>query len=127
MLNNDAFDFTFVDLDDIMIATIVASIGVFGGLALLFFIGVKFTETKMFARVALTDTMSRNEGYTSNFNKESMIGKEGVAHTVLRPSGKVNIAGEIYDAYTRGDYIDKDVEIIVTSEEGTSLKVKQKA
>lgn len=127
MLNNDAFDFTFVDMDEILIATIVASVGIFGGLALLFVIGVKFTDSKFFQRVALTDTMSRSEGYTSSFHKESMVGKSGTAFTVLRPSGKISIDGEIYDAYTRGDYIDKGTEIIVTSDEGTSLKVKTKA
>ncbi|MEQ8927809.1 MAG: NfeD family protein [Fulvivirga sp.] len=126
MLNNDAFDFTFVDIDDIVIAALVASIGIFGGFALLFVIGVKFTDSKFFARVALTDTMNRTEGYTSNFNKESMIGKAGTAHTVLRPSGKIMINGELYDAYTRGDYIDKGSEVIVVSDEGTSLKVKLK-
>lgn len=127
MLNNDAFDFTFVDMDEILVASIVASVGIFGGLAALFIIGVKFTDSKFFARVALTDTMSRSEGYTSSFNKESMVGKSGTAHTVLRPSGKVIIEDEVYDAYTRGEYIEKDTEIIVTSDEGTSLKVKIKA
>ncbi|MEQ8573079.1 MAG: NfeD family protein, partial [Fulvivirga sp.] len=60
----------------------------------------------------------------SSFNDKTLVGKSGVAHTVLRPSGKVLIDGDVYDAYTRGDYIDKDQKIIVTSDEGTSLKVK---
>ncbi len=124
MLNNDAFDFTYVDYNSIIVAIIAASLGVFGGVALLFIVGIKMTDSKFFARVALTDTMNRSEGYTSSFIKESMIGKKGVAHTVLRPSGRVMIDGEVFDAYTRGDYIDKDQKIIVTSEEGTSLKVK---
>jgi membrane-bound serine protease (ClpP class) len=125
MLNNDAFDFTFVEFDSIIMAIIVASLGVFGGLALLIIVGVKMTDSKLFARVALTDTMNRSDGYTSSFIKESMIGKSGTAHTVLRPSGKVMIDGDVYDAYTRGDYIEKDQKITVTSDEGTSLKVKQ--
>ena len=32
---------------------------------------------------------------------------------------------EIFDAYTRGSYIEKDRHIEVISEEGTSLKVKE--
>lgn len=126
MLNNDAFDFTFVEFDSILIAVVVASVGVVGGLILLFIVGVKMTDSKFFARVALTETMNRSEGYTSSFNDKTIVGKTGIAHTVLRPSGKVLIEGEVYDAYTRGDYIDKDQKIIVTSEEGTSLKVKLK-
>ncbi|MTI39360.1 NfeD family protein [Fulvivirga lutimaris] len=127
MLNNDAFDFTFVEFDSILIAVVVASVGVVGGLILLFMIGVKMTDSKFFARVALTDTMNRSEGYTSSFNDKTLVGKSGVAHTVLRPSGKVLIDGDVYDAYTRGDYIDKDQKVIVTSDEGTSLKVKLEA
>ncbi|MEQ9169029.1 MAG: NfeD family protein, partial [Fulvivirga sp.] len=114
MLNNDAFDFTFVEFDSILIAVVVASVGVVGGLIILFMVGVKMTDTKFFARVALTDTMNRSEGYTSSFNDKTLVGKSGVAHTVLRPSGKVLIDGDVYDAYTRGDYIDKDQKIIVT-------------
>jgi membrane-bound serine protease (ClpP class) len=124
MLNNDAFDFTFVAFDSLLVAIVAAGLGILGGIAMLFIIGVKMTDSKFFARVALTDTMSRNEGYTSNFNKESMIGKSGIAQTILRPSGRVTIEGETFDAYTRGEYIEKDQKIIVTSEEGTSLKVK---
>lgn len=127
MLNNDAFDFTFVEFDSILIAVVVACIGVVGGLILLFVVGVKMTDTKFFARVALTDTMNRSEGYTSSFNDKTLVGKSGIAHTVLRPSGKVLIDGDVYDAYTRGDYIDKDQKIVVTSDEGTSLKVKLEA
>ena len=68
--------------------------------------------------------MDRESGYTSNFKKESLLGKLGTAYTILRPSGKVMIDGKIYDAYTRGEFINKDQKVIVTSEEGTSLKVK---
>jgi len=124
MLNNDTFDFSFVEFDDIFIAISTALAGMIGGLAVLFIGGVRLTDTKIFARVALTDTMSKTDGYTSNFKKESMVDKKGKAYTVLRPSGKVMIDGELYDAYTRGDYIDRDQKIVVLSDEGTSLKVK---
>jgi len=124
MLNNDTFDFSFVDFEDIFIAISTALAGMIGGLAILFIGGVRLTDTKMFSRVALMDTMSKTDGYTSNFHKESMASKKGTAYTVLRPSGKVMIDGELYDAYTRGDYIERDQKIVVINDEGTSLKVK---
>ena len=124
MLNNDWFDFSFVEMGDIMVAAGAALAGLFGGMLVLFIGGIKFTNTKAFSRIALTETMSRDEGYTSNFNNESMVGKQGIAYTILRPSGKVVIDDEIYDAYTRGEYIEQGQPIIVTSVEGTSLKVK---
>ncbi|MTI20572.1 nodulation protein NfeD [Fulvivirga sp. RKSG066] len=124
MLNNDTFDFTFVPFEDVFIAVSVTLAGMLGSVAVLFIGGVRLTNTKVFTRIALTDTMSRTEGYTSNFKKTSMVGLKGTAYTILRPSGKVLIEGELYDAYTRGDYIDREQKIVVLSDEGTSLKVK---
>ncbi|GAA0893290.1 nodulation protein NfeD [Fulvivirga kasyanovii] len=124
MLNNDAFDFSFVGFNELLIAVAAALAGMLGSMVLLFIGGVRLTNTKVFSRVALMDTMGRDQGYTSNFKTESMVGMTGTAYTVLRPSGKVMIGGEIYDAYTRGDYIERDAKIVVLSDEGTSLKVK---
>lgn len=124
MLNNDAFDFSFVGFQELLIAVATTLAGLLGSMILLFVGGVRFTDSRIFARVALMDTMGKDQGYTSNFKTESMVGKKGVAYTVLRPSGKVLIDDEIYDAYTRGDYIERDQRIVVTSDEGTSLKVK---
>ena len=41
------------------------------------------------------------------------------------PSGKVMIEEEIYDAYSRGEFIDRGEKIKVISTEGTSIKVKK--
>lgn len=125
MLNNDLFDFSFVGFRALVAATLAALSGVLGSIVLLFIAGVRFTESRAFARVALTDTMNRDEGYTSTFYSADMIGKTGTAQTVLRPSGRVIIDGEVFDAYTRGEYIDTGEAIIVVSHEGTSLKVRK--
>ena len=125
MLNNDFFNFKFVPMSEIMFATAATLGGITGGIALLFAGGSRISRSRFFRRVALTDTQERSQGYTSNFIREPMQGKVGKTYTVLRPSGKVLIDGQVFDAYTRGDYIDKDVEVIVTSEEGTSLQVRR--
>jgi len=125
MLNNDNLDFSFVGLDEAILAVVATLGGMIGSVILLFVGGVKFTESKAFSRVALNETMKKSEGYTSNFNKEPMLGKEGEAYTVLRPSGRIMIDDEMYDAYTRGEYIGKGEKVVVISEEGTSLKVKK--
>jgi len=125
MLNNDYFDFSFVKASEIFQATAAILAGLFGSLILIFFGGVRLTNTRIFKRIALQTVQDRSEGYTSNFKQEPMTGKTGTAYTVLRPSGKVMIEGVLYDAYTRGDYIDKNDRIKVLSDEGTSLKVKK--
>ena len=125
MLNNDIFDFSFVKGSEIFQATATILVGVFGSIIIMFFGGVRFTNTRLFKRISLQAVQNRSEGYTSSFKEESMIGKTGTAYTVLRPSGKVLIDGVLYDAYTRGDYIEKNDKIKVINEEGTSLKVRK--
>ncbi len=124
MINNDAFDFEFVPMNNLVYALAAAVGGTLGGMILLFVAGSKLPETRFFRHVALTDTQNRSEGYVSFQLGEPLIGKKGTAETVLRPSGKVLIDGKMYDAYTRGEYIQKGQTVEVISEEGSSLKVK---
>jgi len=125
MLNNDVFDFSFVGSDEVFKAVLTTTAGLFGSFILMFLGGVRLTTSKIFKRVALQHVQDKEEGYTSTFRAESMLGKKGLAYTVLRPSGKVLIDDIIYDAYTRGNYIKKDAQIIVINEEGATLKVKE--
>lgn len=127
MLNNDFFNFDFVPLGDIVVAMFATLGGISGGVLLLFFGGARLTQTKAFGRMALTDTQEKKEGYTSNFILVPMVGKTGTAFTVLRPSGKVMIEGQLYDAFTRGEYIEKEESIEVISSESSTLRVKKVA
>ncbi|MEO9964578.1 MAG: NfeD family protein [Reichenbachiella sp.] len=124
MLNNDWFDFSFVPEENLTTALLVTFVGLIGAFIVMFIGGVRLVDSHLFKRVALETTLDKAAGYTSNFRKESLIGQKGKAYTVLRPSGKIIINEEIYDAYTRGGYIEEGVEVEVISEEGTSLKVK---
>lgn len=124
MINNDAFDFEFVRMNDILYALAAAIGGLLGGTVLLFAGGAKLADTRFYKRVALVDTQDRGQGYTSSF-KENMKGQRGVAHTVLRPSGKVMINDKLHDAFTRGEYIERGEAIEVIDDETTSLKVKK--
>ncbi|WP_456459415.1 NfeD family protein [Reichenbachiella sp.] len=127
MLNNDYFDFSFVPTGHLTTAILVTFLGLIGSFIIMFIGGVRLTESGAFKRIALETTLDKASGYTSNFKKDSLMGKSGVAYTILRPSGKVDIEGEIYDAYTRGSYIEQGTKIEVIGEEGTSLKVKELA
>ena len=125
MLNNDFFNFEFVPMGDIIVATMATIGGITGGVLLLFFGGARITKTKAFQRIALNDTQEKSEGYTVNTLSDTLIGKKGIAYTVLRPGGKVIIDDEIYDAFTRGDYVEKSEPIEVIGNEGITLKVKR--
>lgn len=125
MLNNDFFNFEFVPLGDIIVATFATLGGLTGGVVLLFVGGARLTKTKAFNRIALSDTQDAKSGYTVNSFQKDLMGKQGKAQTILRPSGKVLIEGEIYDAFTRGDFIEKDETIEVIGKEGVTLRVKK--
>ena len=125
MLNNDVFDFQFVPSNDLLAAFAAAFGGLLGSMVILFTVGGKISDTRFFKRVALVSTQDKAQGYTSSFIKEDLKGKKGVAYTVLRPGGKIIIDNQLYDAYTRGEYIEKGQEVEVIEEETTSLRVKQ--
>jgi membrane-bound serine protease (ClpP class) len=125
MLNNDFFNFEFVPLGDIIIASFATIGGITGGVLLLFFGGARLTNTKAFQRITLTDTQDKSLGYTVNTLSDALMGQKGIAYTVLRPGGKVIIDDQIYDAFTRGDYVEKGEAIEVIGNEGITLKVKR--
>jgi membrane-bound serine protease (ClpP class) len=125
MLNNDFFNFEFVPMGDIVRATFTALGGISGGMLLLFFGGAKLSETKAFQRMALTDTQESSQGFSVNNTTQSLLGKKGTAHTVLRPSGKVMLDDQIYDGFTRGEYIEKGDAVEVIGTEGVTLRVKK--
>lgn len=126
MINNNAFDFEFVPPASILYAVAASLGGLLGGICLLFVGGSQIASTKFYKRIALTHEQDSKAGYVSSFFPEPMVGKTGITHTILRPSGKVTIDGEIYDATTRGEFIEKGQPIEVVGEDTTSLRVKSK-
>jgi membrane-bound serine protease (ClpP class) len=125
MLNNDFFNFDFVPMGDIVVALFAALGGISGGLLLLFFGGARLADSKAFKRIALTDTQNSSEGYTVNATAPMLVGKRGTAYTILRPSGKVMIDQQMYDAFTRGEFIDKGEPVEVLGTEGVTLRVRK--
>ena len=124
MLGNDNFNFDFVPTREITTAATVVGVGIFGSIILLFVLGYRFTQSNMFKRVALVTTQDKDDGYVATFYRKELIGQEGIAMTILRPSGRIEIDDEVYDAYTRGEYIEAGEKVKVISQEGTSLKVR---
>lgn len=55
----------------------------------------------------------------SNDVLEDLAGKEGVAHTTLRPAGIAKINGNLVDVVMEGDFIDAGSPIVVLRVVGT--------
>lgn len=125
MIPNDAFDFTFVPSGDLFVALLTVILAAIAAIGLIFYFAPKVNQWQAFSTIALATTQKRTEGYSSTTYADNLLGKQGVAHTRLMPSGKIIIEDEVYDAYSRGEFIDKGEAIVVISTEGTSLKVKK--
>lgn len=123
MIKNDVFDFTFVTASAWESVYIVMMVS-FIGLAFLMFVGVPLIfKSKGFQKIALMTTL--NENAQGSKNRE-IIGKEGVVYSVLRPSGRVQLDDEIYDAYTESGYLEIGTPVVVIADNGVSIKVKVK-
>jgi len=125
MVNNDGLNFDLIEASMLNNALITSLIGFIGALFLMILLGARLTKTSFFNRFALTDVQDTSTGYTSSFYNKSLIGSIGTVVSVLRPSGRIVINDAIYDAYTRGEYLEKGEKIKVIAAEGTSLKVQK--
>ncbi len=63
--------------------------------------------------------------HSSGQHYEQLLGKEGVALSLLRPSGSARVEGNRYAVVTRGEMIDKDVRVKVIDVSGTRLVVRR--
>ncbi|WP_339758231.1 NfeD family protein [Algoriphagus aquimarinus] len=125
MIPNQNFNFDFVPAADLFGALLTVILAAIASVGLVFWLTPKVNEWGAFKTITLATTQQRSDGYTSSFYADSLKGQTGVVHSRLRPSGKIEINGDIYDAYSRGEFIDQGENIIVISTEGTSLKVKK--
>lgn len=110
----------FVYALSVVLISMLLSIG------LSFLLFRKFLQSTLFHKVSVQSTFSKEEGYVGvDLNEKKLHGKEGTAHTILRPSGKVEIEGTIYDATAETGYIDKGEKIVVVKFEAAQLFVRK--
>ena len=80
--------------------------------------------SESFSALVLNATQKKENGFISIDNRiKELVGKTGLAATMLRPSGKIEIESEIYDAKAEIGYIDKGEKIKVIRSENTQLYV----
>ncbi len=84
-----------------------------------------FAPNRLFGSLALETSVNQADGFVS-FDKvklHSLVGSSGTAHTVLRPSGKVMIDGDVYPAVAETGFIARGTAITVRREEQGQLYV----
>jgi len=126
LIDNINFDFEYVEMSGVGVAVMTVVVGIFGGFIISLYLGNKLFTAKSgpFKNLSLKTVQDVNEGYVSvDSSLLNLKGKKGRTQTVLRPSGKVIIEGDIFDAVAENGLIDKDEVVIVTKVEATQLYV----
>ena len=84
----------------------------------------RFALSKRMSGLALGTVQDSNQGFISvDARIKHKIGKTGTAYTVLRPSGRIEIDGELFDAMADIGYIEKGDKVRVVRDEAGQLYV----
>lgn len=127
MIFNIGFDFSFSSPALFIKYMFLVFAACFAGFFLSLWLGKKIISADTrYGSLALKTKMNTNEGYVAqDMQLAQYIGKQGIAATLLRPVGKVEIDGEILDATSEVGFIEKDESIEVTRFENAQLFVKK--
>lgn len=81
----------------------------------------------LFSRLVLQSEQQSKEGFVAGLKKEDLPkeGTEGKAYTTLRPSGKIIIGDDIFDAMAEGGFIDKGEKVIISRLDGNKIFVRK--
>lgn len=129
MVDNIGFDPGSFKADGVISSFFIVVIAAFLALVSSFYLSrILFTHrTMLFGELALNATQQVSEGWVAATPEyRSVVGKFGLAATVLRPAGKVWIDDEPYDAVALTGFIDKGEEIEVVGYETSQIIVKKK-
>ncbi|MDD3875808.1 MAG: NfeD family protein [Bacteroidales bacterium] len=126
MVGNVGFNFEGIPSEKIAIPFFIVIIASFASLVSSFYIGKKLFTTTRFGKLALDTVQDTNAGFTSGDDKlKHFLGKEGVAVTMLRPAGTIEIENEHYDAVAQVSFIEKGEKVVVVKYEHMQLVVKK--
>lgn len=125
MIFNVGFDFSFTAPITILEKFLIVVISLVVGSLISIWLGKKLiTAETRFGTLALRTELSKDDGYVSqDLDNNQYVNKIGVAITPLRPSGKVEVDGEIFDAISQSGFIDKGVSIRIIRFDTSQLVV----
>ncbi|MBU0487339.1 MAG: nodulation protein NfeD [Bacteroidetes bacterium] len=127
MIGNEGLKFSHVETTDIVQPFFIVFVATFSSLFLSFYFGKRLlVNTQMGSHIVLNTVEDKDNGYVASDNRtKALIGTQGKAFTMLRPGGKIEIGGVIYDAVADQGYIEKGETVIVTRHENMQLFVRK--
>ena len=127
MTFNIGFDFSFSAPELFIKYLFLVIAACFAGFLLSLWLGKKLiTADTRYGSLALKTNMDTDKGFVAqDMQLTQYVGKQGIASTLLRPVGKIEIDGEYLDATSEVGFIDKGDPIEVTRFENAQLFVKR--
>ncbi|MDR1666237.1 MAG: nodulation protein NfeD [Bacteroidales bacterium] len=87
--------------------------------------GRLFFHSSVLSGLMLQAEQKRSEGYVSFDDWSALVGGAGIARSMLRPSGKVEVDGRLYDAICETGYIQAGQRVRILRFETGQLYVEQ--
>jgi membrane-bound serine protease (ClpP class) len=114
----------YTNLNEFLKSLLIVLTSITVSFILSLYLGKKLFTAKAFKGLALDTDQNISQGYIGVETQQFLLkGKSGISYTPLRPSGKVLIDGEIYDAISEIGFIEKGQNIIVTRYETGQIYV----
>jgi membrane-bound serine protease (ClpP class) len=126
LIDNVIFDFSNVPFIDIFKAFTLVTFSFFISLIISIWAASRLLTSAPLSFLALQADQKQSEGYVSaDESTINLVGKEGEAYSILRPSGKVIIDGVVYDAVAETSWIERGAKVKVVRRETTQIYVQK--
>jgi len=126
LIYNVGFNFEFAIPSQIYSAFFTVIISTVFGMFGSFWIAKRLFTTTALSHMVLSASQPSSEGFVGVDTEEAkLIGEEGTAFTVMRPSGKVMINDQLHDATAQTGYIEKGEKVKVVKFETAQLFVRK--
>jgi len=125
LVMNDFFDLSISGSERIVQSFLIVLGSIAGAIFLSVVFGGNLLRSKAFQRLVLQDEQLSTKGYQVTKPKVDVLGKTGFAKTDLRPSGKIEIDGEWYQAVSNDGFIENGTDIVVSKIENYNLVVRR--
>ena len=122
LLNNDGLSFKNIQAPDLSRAVLTVLSGTVLGFITMIYLSSKIGSKGLFRKIALTSDLEHS--ISIDVETKTLVGTEGEAITVLRPSGKIIVNNEMYDAVSETGFIEKGTKIKVNKVENAQFYVE---
>lgn len=123
--NIDGFDFTYANSEQVTRAVLQVTVILTVAIAGFLIFNERIANSKTMKKLGLQETLGGTDYTAALIELEGLAGQHGIAQTDLRPSGKISIGTERYEASTDGELIEKGAEVIVLRSRGNYLQVRR--